>query len=71
MNIIQSIIWSSDDTRFAVKEVNQIILYDVKLNKKIASVRLTAEKFLVDSILKRYIAINTAGKLVMLNLSKQ
>jgi len=54
-----------------VKEVNQIILFDAKLFRKIASVRLTAEKFLVDSILKKFIGINPAGKLVMFNLSEQ
>lgn len=71
MNIIQSIVWSSDDTRLVVKEVNQIILFDVKSFRKIASARLTADKFLVDSILKKFVAINPAGKLVMLNLSEQ
>lgn len=68
MNIIQSIFWSSDDTRFVIKEVNQIMLFDVKFDKKIASVNLTADRLVIDSFLKKYIAINTAGTLVMFNL---
>lgn len=68
MNSIQSIVWSSDDTRFVIKEVNQIMLFDVKFDKKIASISLTADRLLMDSFLNKYIAINTAGKLVMFNL---
>lgn len=68
MKIIQSIVWSSDDTRFVIKEVNQIMLFDVKFDKKIASVSLTADRLVVDPFLKKYIAINTAGKLVIFNL---
>lgn len=68
MKNIQSMVWSSDDTRLAIKDDNKIIVFDVQSGKKIASVRLTSDKFLVDSMLKTYIAINTTGQLVMLHL---
>lgn len=44
------------------------MLFDVKFDKKIASVSLTADKLVIDPFLKKYIAINTAGKLVIFNL---
>lgn len=69
VNNIQSLIWSSDDTFLAIKDDNQIITFDVESGRRIASVRLTADKFFVDSTLKKYITVNTAGQLVMLNLS--
>lgn len=69
INNIQSMVWSSDDTYLAIKEDNQIITFDVESGKKIASVRLTANTFAVDSTLSTYISINTAGQLVILNLS--
>lgn len=69
INNIQSLKWSSDDTSLAVKEDNQIITYDVESGKKIASIRLTADKFSVDPTLSTYISVNTAGQLVILNLS--
>lgn len=62
-------VWSLDDTCLAIKDDNHLIAYDIKSNNKIASIRLTAEKFSVDHILKTYIAINTAGQLIMLKLS--
>lgn len=68
VNNIQSIVWSTDDTRLAIKDDNQIIIFDVESGRKIASVRLTAEKFAVDSTLESYIAVNSVGQLVMLNL---
>lgn len=70
VNNIQSVTWSLDDTCLAIKEANQIIVFDIKLEKKIASVRVTADKFSVNPILDSYISINTAGKLVMFNLFK-
>lgn len=69
VNNIQSIIWSIDDTQLAIKDDNQIITFDVESGKQIASVRLTAEKFAVDSTLKTYITVNSVGQLVMLNLN--
>lgn len=69
MNNIKSIIWSSDNTRFALKEDNQIIVFSIKSKSKIASIRLITDKFLVDPTLKTYFAVNTAGQLVMLNLN--
>lgn len=61
-------VWSLDDTCLAIKDDNHIISYDIKSGKKIASIRLTAVKFSVDHTLKKYIAVNTDGQLVMLNL---
>lgn len=66
---IQSVVWSSDDTCLAIKEDNHIIVFNVKLGIKIASVRLTAKKFSVDSNLKTFIAVNTTGQLLMLSLN--
>jgi len=68
MNNIQSMVWSADDTRLAIKDDNQIIIFNVETGNKIASVTLTSDKFLVDSVFSRFIAINTAGKLVIFNL---
>lgn len=68
MNNIQSMIWSSDDTRIAIKEDNQIITLDVESGKILASVRLTVDKFFANSLLNKYIAVNTTGQLVKLNL---
>lgn len=62
-------IWSSDDTCLAIKTDNQIITIDVKSGKKIASVRITANNFTANSTLTKYIAVNTAGQLVVLSLS--
>lgn len=69
VNNIQSLIWSSDDTFLAIKDDNQIITLDVTSGRRIASVRLTADNFFADSLLKSYITVNAAGQLVMLNLS--
>lgn len=60
--------WSSDNTRFAVKEDNQIIVFNVESESKISSIRLITDKFLVDPTLKTYFSVNAAGQLVMLNL---
>ncbi|VVC32819.1 Hypothetical protein CINCED_3A002930 [Cinara cedri] len=68
VNNIQSMVWSLDDTCLAIKDDNHIISYDIKSGKKIASIRLTADKFAVDHTLKTFIAVNTAGQLVMLKL---
>jgi len=68
MNNILSMVWSAGDTRLAIKEDNQIIVFNVETGNKVASVILTANKFVVDSILSTFIAINTAGKLVTFNL---
>lgn len=69
INNIQSIRWSSDDTRLAIKEDNHLIIFDVESSNKIARLRLTADKFFVDSTLSTYISVNTAGQLVMLELT--
>lgn len=68
MNNIQSMIWSSDDSRITIKEDNQIITLDVESGKILASVRLTVDKFFGNSVLNKYIAVNTTGQLVKLNL---
>ncbi|XP_026822292.1 apoptotic protease-activating factor 1-like [Rhopalosiphum maidis] len=68
VNNIQSMVWSSDNTRIAIKEDNQIITLDVESGKILASVRLTVDKFFVNSVLNKYIAVNTTGQLVKLNL---
>ncbi|CAH1736793.1 unnamed protein product [Aphis gossypii] len=68
VNNIQSMIWSSDDLRIAIKEDNQIITLDVESGKILASVRLTVDKFFANSVLNKYIAVNTTGQLVKLNL---
>lgn len=62
-------LWSSDDTRLAIKTDNQIITIDTKSGKKIASVRITAKHFTANSTLTKYITVNTAGQLVVLSLS--
>lgn len=61
-------VWSADDTLLAIKEDNQIIVFNVGDGNKIASVRLTSSKFVVDSMLNTFVTINTAGKLVTFNL---
>lgn len=68
VNNIQSMIWSSDDTRIAIKEDNQIITLDVESGIILASVRLTVDKFFTNPILNKYIAVNTTGQLVKLSL---
>lgn len=68
MNNIQLMVWSSDDKHIAIKEDNHIIVFDVESGTKIASVRITADKYSVDSTLETFVAINTAGHLVMLSL---
>lgn len=62
-------IWSSNDTRLAIKTDNQIITIDTKSGKKIASVRITANNVIANSTLTKYITVNTAGQLVVLSLS--
>lgn len=61
-------IWSSDDTWIAIKEDNQIITLDVKSSIILARMRLTVDKFFANPILNKYIAVNTTGQLVKLNL---
>jgi len=68
MNNILSMVWSAGDTRLAIKEDNQIIVFNVETGNKVASVILTANKFVVDSMLSTFISINTAGNLVTFNL---
>ncbi|XP_060875475.1 apoptotic protease-activating factor 1-like [Metopolophium dirhodum] len=68
VNNIQSMIWSSDDTRITIKEDNQIITLDVESGIILASVKLTVDKFFANPILNKYIAVNTTGQLVKLNL---
>jgi len=61
-------IWSSDDTRITIKEDNQIITLDVESGIILASVKLAVDKFFANPILNKYIAVNTTGQLVKLNL---
>lgn len=69
VNNIQSIIWSSDDTQIAIKDDHQIIILEVESGMILASVRLTVDKFAVNGMLNKYIAVDTTGQLVKLNLS--
>lgn len=65
---IQSMIWSSDDTYLAIKADDQIIKINIESGKKIANVRLATYNLTANSTLTKYIAVNTAGQLVVLSL---
>lgn len=61
--------WSSDDTRLAIKTDNQIIIIDADSGKKIACIRVAASKFTANSTFTKFITVNTAGNLLVLKLS--
>lgn len=68
MNYVRTIMWSLNDQLIFTKEDHQIVVYDVKTYNKIASLRIVADKFIVDSSLRTFLTINAGGHLVNLNL---
>ncbi|XP_050540508.1 apoptotic protease-activating factor 1-like isoform X2 [Daktulosphaira vitifoliae] len=68
MNYVRTMMWSSSDHLLSTKEDDQIVVYEVKSCNKIASFRIVADKFIVDSNLRTFLTINAGGHLVVLKL---